>query len=354
MEESETEISDPIEKLPATVSGKIFITGGSGFLGANIIQKLVEKNIPVKALYRSKKLPFFIPSFISEHVQWVEGDILDTVIIEEALKDCAGIIHSAALVSFSASERSKMYKVNVEGTKNIVNAAIENNISRFIHISSVAALGRTKNTEIVSENRAWNESGNHTHYAVSKHQAEMEVWRGFGEGLEGVILNPSTVLGFGDWNKSSPALFKNAYKEFPWYTEGVNGFVGVADVAEITVQILQSQLNEKRFIVNSENWSFRELMNCMAEGFDKKKPYRKATPFLGELAWRMEKWKYFFSEGKPLLTKESARVAHSSTRFDNTALLKVLPDFKFTPLQHVIQNACSQYIDAVRQGDLKV
>ncbi len=347
-------ISDHIYNASSPKLGKIFITGGSGFLGAYIIQKLVQNNIAVKALYRYNKLPFFIPPSISEHVEWVEGDILDTVIIDEALKDCTGIIHSAALVSFRASERKKMYTINIEGTKAVVNAAIENNISRFVHISSVAALGRTKNREFVSENKEWDETENHTHYAITKNQAEMEVWRGFGEGLEGVIINPSTILGFGDWHGSSPGLFKNAFKEFPWYTEGVNGFVGVEDVAEITVQLLLSQINEKRFIANSENWSFHELMDCIAEGFGKRKPYRKATPFLGEIAWRMEKWKHFFSEGTPLLTRESARIARSSTRFDNKSLLKALPNFKFTSLKNVITEACPQYLQAIKHGDLKL
>ena len=246
-----------------------------------------------------------------------------------------------------------MYDVNVEGTRNVVNLAIENGIQRLVHVSSVAALGRTQKEETVTEEREWIENSNNTHYAITKHHAEIEAWRGYAEGLSGVIVNPSTILGFGDWHSSSCALFKNAYKEFPWYTKGINGFVGVEDVAETIVRLYQSDYTEQRFIINSENWSFRELFTTMAKGFGKKEPSREATPFLGELAWRLEGLKHLFSDGKPLLTKESARVAHSKTMFSNKALLKALPGFAFTPLQQVISNACTQYLEAVANGKLK-
>ena len=98
----------------------------------------------------------------------------------------------------------------------------------------------------------------------------MEVWRGIGEGLNAVIVNPSTILGYGDWNNSSCALFKNAYKEFPWYTNGINGFVAVEDVAKATVLLMESGISNERFIINGDNWSFKKLFNSMATGFGKK------------------------------------------------------------------------------------
>ncbi|MDQ3844997.1 MAG: 3-beta hydroxysteroid dehydrogenase, partial [Bacteroidota bacterium] len=94
------------------------------------------------------------------------------------------------------------------------------------------------------------------------------------------------------------------------------------------------------------------LFNTIAEGFGKRKPYRKATPLLGELAWRLEKAKYLFTDGKPLLTKESARIAQSKTLFDSSALLTALPHFSFTPLEEVIYNACAAYKEALKHGTL--
>ena len=336
----------------ATGKKNVLVTGGTGFLGAYIIKNLIEKGYSVSALRRSNKLPFFLPPFITEKVKWINGDVLDVVSLSEGMQNIDSVIHSAAVVSFAKKDRQRMYQVNVEGTANVVNAAIENNVQRFAHISSVAALGRKSQSELITEERKWEENKMNTHYAISKHKAELEVWRGFAEGLNGVILNPSTILGCGDWHQSSCAVFKNAYKEFAWYTKGMNGFVGVEDVAEATVRLLDSDINNHRFIISSENISFQDLFNGIADNFRKRKPHREATKLLGSIAWRWEMLKSFFTLKKPLLTRETAKVAHCQTQFDNQALLNTLPLFTFTPLQSVIKNTCEKYDKALRAGQI--
>jgi len=334
--------------------GIVFITGGTGFIGSYIIKNLIEKGHRVRAIRRSNKRPFYIPAGVLDKVEWIEGDVLDVVSLSDAMQGVDAVIHSAAIVSFAKSERRQMYKINVEGTGNVVNAAIETGVKRLLHISSVAALGRTSKAETVSEKKKWEENKNNTNYAISKHHSELHVWRGFAEGLEGVVINPSTVLGFGDWHQSSCAIFRNAYREFPWYTKGVNGFVGVEDVAEVAVQLLMSDITQRRFIVNAENWSFRELFNTIADGFGKKHPSKHATKMMGEIAWRIEKLKETLTGKKALLTKETAKIAHSKTSFDNSALLEALPGFQFTPLDTVIKRACTSYLDALHKGILSL
>ncbi len=322
-------------------------------MGAYIIQSLVEKGMAVRALRRSSsKLPFFIPEAIWQKVEWVEGDVLDVVALQEGMEGMDAVVHSAAIVSFAKADREAMYRVNVEGTANVVNMALEQGVRRLLHVSSVAALGRTAQAALVSEEKKWAASNNNTHYAISKHEAEMQAWRGFAEGLEGVIINPSTILGFGNWHQSSCAIFKNAYKEFPWYTTGVNGFVGVQDCAEAAVALLLSDINEKRFIVNAENRRFQSIFNTMAAGFGKRPPGRQATKFLSEVAWRVEAVKGALTGTKPLLSRETAKIAHSHTSFQNGALLKVLPHFRYQPLDAVIADACAQYSRAMKEGVL--
>lgn len=341
--------------LPSRAAGKtVFITGGTGFIGSYIIKNLVEKGYVVRAIRRSNKMPVYIPKKILDSVQWLEGDVLDIVSLSDAMQGVDAVIHSAAIVSFSKKERHQMYHVNVEGTANVVNAAVENRIKRFLHISSVAALGRTTKTETVTEQKKWEENKNNTNYAISKHHAELHVWRGFAEGLEGVVINPSTVLGYGDWHQSSCAIFKNAYREFPWYTKGVNGFVGVEDVAEAAIRLLFSEITQQKFIVNADNWSFQQLFNTIADGFHKKPPHKEATKSMGEIAWRLEKLKEMITGKKALLTKETAKVAHSKTSFDNSAALQALPGFQFTPLETVIKKACEKYLEALQQGILSL
>lgn len=334
---------------PSGVGGTILVTGGTGFLGSYIIKQLVEKGYSVRAIRRTSKLPFWIPSAIFDKVEWVEGDVLDVVALEDAMEGIDTVIHSAAVVSFARRERKEMYKVNVDGTANVVNVALEKNIRRFVHISSVAALGRTANGGNVNEEKRWEESKVNTHYAISKFKAELQTWRGLNEGLEGVILNPSTILGHGDWHSSSCAIFRNIYEGFKWYTSGINGFVDVEDVARAAILLMESNITEQRYIVNGDNWTFQKLQNAIADAFDKKRPSKLATPFLMSLAWRIEKFKALITGKKPLLSKESARVAQSKTLFENDKLLKAIPNFLFTPLEESIKTAAVKYMADIKR-----
>jgi len=328
---------------PSGDGGMVLVTGGTGFLGSYIIKQLVEKGYAVRAIRRSNKLPFWIPKEIFDKVEWIEGDVLDVVALDEAMEGVDTVIHSAAIVSFIKKERRNMYQVNVEGTANVVNIMLEKNIRRLVHISSVAALGRSAAGGHVNEERKWEESKVNTHYAKSKYKAELQVWRGIGEGLEAVILNPSTILGYGDWNNGSSAIFKNVLDEFKWYVSGINGFVDVEDAAKVAVLMMESNINEQRYIVNGDTWPFKKIQDTIADAFGKKRPGRHTTPLLMNVAWRLEKIKSFFTGKKPMLTQESSRVAQSKTWFENDKLLKALPGFSFTPLEETIKKACEKY-----------
>jgi dihydroflavonol-4-reductase len=304
----------------STLNNTILVTGATGFVGSYVVRDLVQKGYAVKAIRRRNILPFYIDAMIVDKVQWIQGDIMDNGLLDEAMQETHTVIHSAANVSFSNKDHDKMLAINIDGTSNVVNAAIENNIKRFVHVSSVAALGRNKNI-VVNEKQVWEDNAKNTNYALSKYHGEMEVWRGIAEGLNGVIVNPSTILGYGDWNASSNVLFKNAYNGFPWYTNGINGFVDVED-----------------------NWSYREILDALADGFRKKRPHLLATPFLAGIAWRMERIKTIFTGSKTLLTKESAKVAQGHTEYDNSKILGALPDFRFEPVKDTISRACEKYL----------
>ena len=331
----------------------VLVTGGTGFIGAYIIKELIEKGYPVRAIRRSNKLPFFISPDILNKAEWVNGDVLDVISLNEAMTGVDAVIHSAALVSFLKRERMQMYNTNVDGTANIVNLALENGIKKLVHISSISALGRTFTGEKVTEEKKWVISKLNSHYGISKHKAEMEVWRGMGEGLDAVIINPSTVLGFGNWHDSSCAIFKNVYKGFKWYTKGINGFVDVEDVARIAVLLMESNISEERFIISNENWEFKKLFDAMAGAFGQKPPSWEATPFLSSIAWRIEKLKSMLKGAKPLITKETALIALSRTFWQNDKILKALPGFSFHSLEDCITKACKNYVGAVNSMQLK-
>jgi dihydroflavonol-4-reductase len=322
----------------------IFVTGGTGFLGSYVLKELVEKGYSVRALWRRQERPSHIPAQILDRVEWVHGDILDVDGLSEWMRGADAVIHSAALVSFYKKDRRSMFKINIEGTANLVNTALDLGISKFIHVSSVAALGRSGETQMIGEDHPWAGNKHQTNYSISKYYAEMEVWRGMAEGLEPLIVNPSTIMGYGDWNQSSLRIFKSVYDGFPWYTSGTNGFVDVRDVARAMVLLMEAGVCNERFIISADNWSFHQLFNRIADGFSVRHPNREATVFLAALAWRVEKLKSLFSGKPPLLTRESAAIARKKTGYRNSKILGQLPGFQFMPLEQSIEEACKAYL----------
>lgn len=314
----------------------ILITGSTGLVGSHLIQALIAKNEPVKALYRGS-IPF-------EHalIEWIRADILDIVTLEEAMQGIEQVYHCAAIVSFNPRERKALHKTNIEGTANIVNACLNTGVKKLLFVSSVAALGRIREDKPINETMNWTEETSNSEYGKSKFLAEMEVWRGIGEGLNAVIVNPTIILGSGNWNKGSASVFKSAYNEFPWYTEGTTGFVDVHDVVKAMITLMNSSINAERFILSAETSTYRNLFTLIANAFGKKPPTRSVTPLIAAIVWRLETFKAMFTGKQPLLTKETAKTAQAKVSFDNSKLLKHLPDFKYTPLTTSIKRICAE------------
>jgi nucleoside-diphosphate-sugar epimerase len=188
----------------------------------------------------------------------------------------------------------------------------------------------------------WSEETDKSNYGKSKYLAEMEVWRAIGEGLKAVIVNPSIILGNGNWNEGSTKIFKTAYEEFSWFSEGVTGFVDVKDLARIMTALMADKIDNTRFIVSAENRSYREIFTAIAKAFNKKPPSKKVTPFLSGLVLQLETVKAIFTRKKPLLTKETTEAAQAIVKYDNSKLLKTLPGFQYTPIEETIQRVSKE------------
>lgn len=315
----------------------ILITGASGLVGSHLAAALVGEN-RVRALYRSE-----IPSFNgADKVEWVKGDILDVVSLEEAMIGVTHVYHCAAVVSFNPSKKKMLQQVNVEGTANVVNACLGADVQKLLFVSSVAALGRIRENVAIDETMNWSEETSNSEYGKTKYFSEMEVWRGMGEGLDAVVVNPVIILGSGDWEKGSSGLFKTAYDEFPWYTEGTSGFVDVQDVVKAMILVMESDASAERFILCADSIQYRTIFTQMAHNFGKKPPRKKVTPFLAALVWRWEAIKAKFTGKDPILTKETARTAAAKVRFDNSKLKKFFPSFEYTPVEESLQRICGE------------
>jgi nucleoside-diphosphate-sugar epimerase len=321
----------------------IFITGASGLLGASLIETLFAahdgaSNLQVRALYR-KQIPA-IP--YADKIDWIEGDVLDVVVLEKALEGVEQVYHCAAIVSFHPKLKQKMHATNIDGTANVVNACIDAGIKKLLFVSSVAALGRIREDAPINETLNWSEETSNSEYGKTKYLAEMEVWRGIGEGLDAVIVNPVIILGNGSWHTGSTSIFKSVYNRFPWYTGGASGFVDVKDVSNAMTALMNSNITAQRFIISGHNSPYRTIFNLIADAFKVPRPHKRVTPLLAAIVWRIEAVKTFFTGSSPLLTKETTLTAQAVVNFDNTKLLKALPDFSYTPLEETIHRVAGE------------
>ncbi|MEO6219816.1 MAG: NAD-dependent epimerase/dehydratase family protein [Ginsengibacter sp.] len=314
---------------------KILVTGAAGLVGGELLKQLLGEGYSITALYHSVPLQLIHPHLVIE-----QCDILDVTRLHEIMQGITHVYHCAALVSFEKKEKYRLLKINIEGTANIVNACLDAGVQKIIHVSSVSALGRIRNGEVITEKMNWTEDTSNSIYGKSKYLGEMEVWRGIGEGLQAAIVCPSLILGGNNWDSGSSAVFKSAWNEFKWYTEGGGGFVDVRDVARSMILLMNSEITDNRFILSGENLSYRHVFTSIAKCFNKKPPHKKVTPFLTEIVWRLEALKAVFTGKKSLLTKETAQTALTTVYFDNSKILNALPGFHFTPVSETIKHTC--------------
>ncbi|MGQ9863434.1 MAG: SDR family oxidoreductase [Bacteroidia bacterium] len=326
--------------------GPVLLTGATGFLGWHILSKLVGSR-PVRTYVRNPEHPALRTYW--GKVEIYKGDILDTERLLQAARSVETIIHSAAVISFSPAARAWMHQVNVQGTRNVVDVALEVG-AKLIHISSIAALGRPLEGKVIHENTRWQESPYNTYYGYTKYLAEKEVFRGREEGLEVVVFRPGIILGdYVDWRKGSPYFFEAIYKGLKFYPVGINGFVGAQDVAR-AVAYAQERLPSgwgESYILVAGNMSYRQLFRMIATTLGVSPP-RWALPkslALG-LGWGIEKLHVWL--GIPaLLTRETARTSSEIFRYDGTKIVKAW-GFQYTPLPDVIYQtaqAFQTYVD---------
>lgn len=325
---------------------KILVTGATGFVGAEIVKQLIAENKSVRALKRASSNTHLLKDYEGQF-EWVNGDVNDIPSLEKAFEGITHVYHSAAMISFDPAQKYKMYKVNIEGTANMVNVALAKGIEKFLQVSSVSAFGRYDIKHPINEETKWVENDENTNYAIAKHRSELEVWRAYEEGLNMVITNPATILGFGDWTQGSSQIFKNVYDEISFYPTGVNGFVSVEDVAKSCIQLMESDISGERFIISAENLSFKELFEMIAEGFGKPAPTRPLSPFIRAIGWRFYWLKSKLLGQQPLVTKETTVYTSRNYIYENDKIKQAL-NFEFEAISDVVKRTCKLYDQAVK------
>lgn len=324
----------------------ILITGASGLVGAHLTEFVSsqEPNEEIVALYHKHR-----PKGSYANVEFVQCDLLDWVSLEEVFqRGIHQVYHCAAIVSFDPSDGQSIIESNRLATAHVVDASLMYRIQRLIHVSSVAAIGRERANEVVHEQMHWKDSKYVSNYSRSKYAAEMEVWRGFAEGLNGAIVNPGIVLGEGFWSQSSGKLMSTVAEGLRWYTLGRTSFVDVKDLAKAMHLLMHSDVNQERYIISAGNFTYREVFAEMAQQLGVRGPYKYASPGMSELLWRLFYLKSKLFGGKPLITRETAHTAHAVYQFSNEKFLKEFPSFSYTPLKQTIARMSEAYREYIQ------
>lgn len=327
-------------------SHKIIITGGTGLLGSHLLIELAKTEDEIIALKRPSSKLETVEKLFRWHfkdnknpfkkIKWVEADITDMGSLLDLFDKGCKIYHVAGKVSFNEKDTEQLMTINVQGTANVVNAALIKGIYKLCHVSSIAAIGRNSNKTLTHEDAVIENLAKLSPYAISKYEGEREVWRGIAEGLNAVIVNPTIILGPGNWHETSARLFRQVYKGLKFYPKGMNGYVGADDLAKIMVKLMESEISSERYIINADNISYQDLFTWIAQALHVKTPQHPAGSFLSEISWRVLKALNIFTGKPPLITKATAQTANNTYRYSHEKI-KNQTGFTFKPIKQTIE-----------------
>ncbi len=331
----------------------ILVTGGTGLVGSHLLYYLSLKHDRVKATYRRKEKLNMVKHVFSYYskdyeilfnkIEWIEATLVDIPKLTDAFDGVDYVYHCAAKVSFDPNQYRKLRKTNIEGTANIVNLCIENNIKKLCYVSSVAAIGDAKHGAYANEESPWNSDGDHSVYAITKYGGEIEVWRGSQEGLDVVIVNPGIIIGPGFWRTSSGSLIRRIHKGLNYYTAAFSGYIDIHDVVKPMIALMESTIKNENFVLVADNLNFQEFALKVAHHLNVKPPQKQASKFILQVAWRFDWLGNKLFNKKRKLTKHMVRSITTDNYFSNEKLKKRL-DYTFKPLEKSIAETCQFYL----------
>lgn len=326
----------------------ILVTGATGLVGGNLLWQLLQQNERVAAIHRPTSdlkplrtiFSFYTPN-PDEHlarIDWRIADVLDTDSLQCAMNKVSVVYHCAAVVSFGSCTDT-LLETNVQGTKNVVEAALITGIKKLCFVSSIAACGKEIGTKKIDENSPWFEKSNRSLYSQSKYLSEQEVWRGIEKGLNAVIVNPGVILGVSGTNTGSSQLFSQVRKGLQFYTNGGSGYVDVQDVVKAMILLTNSDISSERYLLVGENCSNKNILNSMADGLDKPRPFicvgKHLFLVIGYLSEMIGRIFHF----NPSIDRKMARTATNRQYYSSAKIEKAI-GFQFKPIKKCIREIC--------------
>lgn len=311
-----------------------FITGATGFVGSLLAKELCERGLEVHILRREKSSNRILESLpVHHHI----GDILNRDSVRNAMKHCTAVFHCAGFVSFWKKLRRKQYDVNVEGTEVVASTALALGIRRFVHTSSVAALGPSENGTIVTEDTPFRWDLYDVGYNISKHEAELRIEEKVKNGLDAVIVNPSTIVGPGDINMHGSAIIANVLDErLPFYVETPMNIVDIHDVVEGHILAFEKGKTGERYILSGHSLPLGEMLLRIEKIAGGKAPRRRIPFFIAQATATVIELFGTVLNSRPPLTRELLRVGKYRQEFSCAKAEQEL-GYKRTPLDETIR-----------------
>ena len=321
------------------------VTGATGFIGSRLVRKLLAGDDEVYALVRkSSNIELF--SDIADKVHFVKGDITIADTLRKAFDGIDQVYHSAGYTYMGGShgKAGLLHSINIDGTRNVMQAALEKQIDRVVHVSSITAVGISdKHGEPCDESCRWNFDGIGLLYAETKRQSEEEVRKAVEKGLDCVVVNPAFVFGAGDVNFNAGRLIKDLYhKKVPFYPLGGVCVVDVEIVVEAIIRAMEAGRTGERYILGGDNVTFRKLAHIISRVtgtrvFMMPLPYPAAKVLHNLLVFLHTK-----NRVSKLFNPTMFRVASEFLYFSSEKAIREL-GMRTEPIEHSIQRAFEWY-----------
>lgn len=314
---------------------RALVTGASGFIGANLVAALTEAGWEVRALLRPTSSTVALADLTYEPVL---GDVVDADSLPPAIAGCDAVFHAAGVVAdYWQQDLEQLYRVNVEGTRNVVRAALASGVSGLIHTSSQAALGLGNGTQPVSEDRSFDIHPQVYPYGHSKHLAELEVQRAVVQGLHAVIVNPTVVLGPRDVNLANSRIILEVDRgRVPAVPAGGVNVVDALDVAEGHLLALERGRPGERYLLAGHNTPNLDLVAQIGAVLGVRPPRYGIPPSLLPLLARLLDGANRLSPRPLPLSGDVLRLGARTLYADNGKARQEL-GFRVTPLQETLE-----------------
>lgn len=321
----------------------MLVTGATGYIGSQVVhalRKMFGDSLHIKALVRESS---DIAVLAHHGVEIVRGDIMNPLSLLEPFYSADAVFHCAGLVAYTRNYRRMLHDTNVTGTANVVNACLQQEVTRLVLTSSVAAIGVEEEDEPANEETVFRDWQYRIAYMESKRLAEMEGQRGIAEGLDVVMVNPGVVIGRGEGRSAVTNSATNAVKSIYQgkiflYPDGGLSLVDIRDVARAHIDVWRNGQAGERYIIVSGNWSYKDLFSMIREmpGSSERVAVSAGKPLYG-IAGAGGELFALLTGRRPYISLESMQLAKRNLYYSNRKSVDRL-GMTYRPVREIVQS----------------